>query len=385
MLREESVPRADWREKCEAVGFAFHTVGDVPYWDESARYRFTLNQIDNEIEAGTRELLALCYTAVSDLVGDEQALARMAIPRDFWDGIAESWRLQDRDLYGRFDLAYDGRGPVKLMEFNADTPTALLESAVVQWQWFEDLRTAGHLPVDADQYNSIHERLIDALGRMGLGARLHLAAMGEHEEDQATIFYLADCAAQAGLEPVPMAVEDIGVDRRGRFTDLQHRAISALFKLYPWEWMARDAFGLHTMKRPCRFIEPMWKMLLSNKGLCAELWRLNPGHSNLLPSFHENDPAASGLGPDVVRKPLFGREGANIEIRRGARIVAASDGPYAGKAIVQALGPVFTDRLRTAILGSWVVAGQACGMCIREEDGPITTNRARFIPHYIDG
>jgi glutathionylspermidine synthase len=182
-----------------------------------------------------------------------------------------------------------------------------------------------------------------------------------------------------------MAVEDIGVDKRGRFTDLEDRVISALFKLYPWEWMARDAFGRQTLTRPCRFIEPMWKMLLSNKGLCAELWRLNPGHPNLLPSFHENDTAVRGLGPDVVRKPLFGREGANIEIRKGAQIVAASDGPYAGKAILQALGPVFTDRGRTAILGSWIVAGQACGMCIREEDGPITTNKARFIPHYIEG
>src|ERR1700761_8799679 len=131
MLRETSAPRPDWRDKCESVGFTFHTVDDVPYWDESARYRFTLNQVEQDIEAGTRELLALCYAAVSDLVGDEQALTRMAVPRDFWSGIAESWRLQDRDLYGRFDLAYDGRGPVKLMEFNADTPTALLESAVV--------------------------------------------------------------------------------------------------------------------------------------------------------------------------------------------------------------------------------------------------------------
>jgi glutathionylspermidine synthase len=383
--RESSAPRPDWREKCEAVGFTFHTMENIPYWDESVRYRFTLDQIDNDIEAGTRELLALCYSAVSDLVGDDQALTRLAIPRDFWGAIAESWRLQDRDLYGRFDLAYNGAGPVKLLEFNADTPTALLESAVVQWEWLEDLRAAGRLSSGTDQYNSIHERLIAALGRMGIGGRLHLAALAGHEEDQATIFYMADCAAQAGLDPVPMAVEEIGVDARGRFTDLQDRIIRDLFKLYPWEWMTRDAFGRHTLKRPCRFIEPMWKMLLSNKGLCAELWRLNPGHPNLLPSVYENDSAASALGADIVRKPLFGREGANIEIRRGALVIAASGGPYEGKAILQAMGPVFGDGGRTAILGSWVVAGQACGMCIREEDGPITTNRARFIPHYIEG
>jgi glutathionylspermidine synthase len=36
-------------------------------------------------------------------------------------------------LYGRFDLAYRGDGPPKLLEYNADTPTALFEAAVVQW------------------------------------------------------------------------------------------------------------------------------------------------------------------------------------------------------------------------------------------------------------
>ncbi len=385
MIREASAPRPDWQEKCESVGFTFHTVDDIPYWDESARYRFTLSQIDNDVEAGTRELLAMCYAAVSDLVTDEQALTRLAIPQDFWPAIAQSWRLQDRDLYGRFDLAYDGRGPVKLMEFNADTPTALLESAVVQWQWFEDLRAGGRLTSDTDQYNSIHERLIAALGAMGINGRLHLASMASIEEDEGTILYLSDCAAQAGLDPVPIAVEQIGVDSGGRFTDLDDRVIRTLFKLYPWEWMARDAFGRFTLARPCQFIEPMWKMLLSNKGLCAELWRLNPGHPNLLPSVYEGEAGVADLGADVVRKPLFGREGANIEIRHGAKVAAASDGPYQGAAILQTLGPVFTEQDRTAILGSWVVAGQACGLCIREEDGRITTNRARFIPHYIHG
>jgi glutathionylspermidine synthase len=277
VLREASVPRPDWREKCETAGLTFHSQDGIPYWDETIRFRFTLEEIERGIEAPTQDLLALCYAAVTELVNDERALARLAIPPDFWPAIAESWRLQDRDLYGRFDLAYDGQGPAKLLEFNADTPTALLESAVVQWQWLEDMQAARQLPPDSDQYNSIHGRLIAALGLMGVDRRLHLAAMGGNEEDQATILYLADCVAQAGLEPVPIAIEQIGVDARGRFTDLDDRIIRSLFKLYPWEWMAREAFGRHTLARPCQFIEPVWKMLLSNKGLCAELWAAQPG------------------------------------------------------------------------------------------------------------
>jgi glutathionylspermidine synthase len=382
MQRETSRPRPDWQAKCDDVGFTFHSM-DGTYWNEAARFRFTLKEIEDDIETPTGELLAMCYAAVTDMATDEQALTRLGIPQNFWNAIAESWRAQDRDLYGRFDFAYDGDGPVKMLEFNADTPTAVLESAVVQWQWLEDLKESGALPHTADQFNSIHERLIDALGRMELDPIIHFTALAGNEEDQATILYLADCAAQAGLQPIILPIQQIGVDGAGRFTDLQDRIIRTLFKLYPWEWMAQEAFGVHTLRRPCRFIEPVWKMLLSNKGLNAELWRLHPGHPNLLPSFYEGDPASAGLGATVVRKPLLSREGANVEIRRQGTVIAATDGPYGGRAVLQAVAPVYRNDGRTAVLGSWVVAGEACGLCIREEMGVVTTNRAQFIPHYI--
>ena len=383
MLREVSPCRPDWRETCESVGFTFHSQDGIPYWDESVRYRFRLAEIEDDIESPTQELLALCYDAVGTIANDERALARLEIPQEFWPAIAESWRAGDHDLYGRFDLAYDGSSPAKLLEFNADTPTALLESAVVQWQWLEDMKRTGLLPPTADQFNSIHDRLIDALRRLKIDGSLHLAALAGNEEDQATVTYVADCAMQAGIRAVLMTIEDIGVDDAGHFTDLQNRIIGALFKLYPWEWMAREKFGRFTLNRPCRIFEPVWKMILSNKGLCAELWRLHPGHPNLLPSYYDDDLAKDGLGVDVVNKRLLGREGSNIEIRRGGALIAATEGPYAGRSVLQALAPVYQDGERTAILGSWVVAGQASGLCVREEEGPITTNRARFIPHYI--
>ena len=61
-------------------------------------------------------------------------------------------------MYGRFDLAYDGTTPPKLLEYNADTPTSLLEAAVIQWRWQQDMRP------ERDQFNSIHERLLADCG-----------------------------------------------------------------------------------------------------------------------------------------------------------------------------------------------------------------------------
>lgn len=70
------------------------------------------------------------------------------------NAIVWSWNEEPPAIYGRFDLAYDGIHPPKLLEYNADTPTALLEASVVQWYWLQDV-----FPKD-DQFNSIHEHLV---------------------------------------------------------------------------------------------------------------------------------------------------------------------------------------------------------------------------------
>jgi glutathionylspermidine synthase len=124
-------------------------------------------------------------------------------------------------------------------------------------------------------------------------------------------------------------------------------------------------------------------MILSNKGLLAVLWQMFPDHELLPPAYFEDDPAAAnGLGERYVKKPLLGREGANIEIvgGDGTRL----DGPYGAEGFVlQALQPMPDFDGNRPVLGSWVVAGEAGGMGIREERGPVTTNTARFVPHII--
>ena len=67
-------------------------------------------------------------------------------------------------------------------------------------------------------------------------------------------------------------MEDIGLNEQGRFTDLDDQVISTLFKLYPWEWMMEEEFGSKILSSGVRFIEPPWKMIISNKGLMPLLW-----------------------------------------------------------------------------------------------------------------
>jgi glutathionylspermidine synthase len=386
MQRIASEERPDWRARAEAIGFNFHTIDGERYWDERAYYAFTLREIERDLEAPTAELDKMCRELVARVVADEQLMRRLAIPVPFWNWIARSWKQSEPSLYGRFDLRYDGNGPAKLLEYNADTPTAVLETGVFQWMWLEQAIERKALPKDADQFNSLHERLIQGWKEIGQGRPLHLTAMLDNPEDVGTIAYLEDCAHQAGLTTTVLAIEDIGKNRAGQFTADDDRPIELLFKLYPWEWMMREAYGASLPGSVTQFVEPPWKAVLSNKGILPLLWEMFPNHPNLLPAFFDDDPKAATLGNSFARKPLYSREGANIELVSDGHSLDKDDGPYGAEGYVrQAMAPLPQFDGNYAVLGSWFAAGAACGLSVREGASAITKNTSRFLPHAILG
>lgn len=365
MQRIQRSPRPGWQATVEAFGFDFHTLDGRPYWDESAFYRFTADEIDT-LEAAAGELERLCLLAV-DRVVKEGLYDRLAIPEAARPLIAESWGRFDKNLVGRFDLSWDGTGDPKLLEYNADTPTALFEASVVQWEWLESTKAGG------DQFNSVHEKLIEAWTRYGLSGLVHFTSVPDHAEDRGTVEYLRDTCTQAGLETAYLTIDQVGWDGR-QFVDAEMRPIRTLGKLYPWEWLMQEAFAAHIGPSGIRMIEPAWKMLLSNKAVLALLWEMFPGHPNLLPA--SLDPAA--LKGPVVEKPILGREGEGVRIHRDATPPARPGHVY------QALAPLPRMDGFYPVIGAWVIASQAAGIGIREDDQPITLNSSRFVPHCFD-
>jgi glutathionylspermidine synthase len=384
MQRIRCPERDDWPATAEACGFDFHTIDGERYWDERAYYAFTLAEIEQQIEAPTGEIDAMCLELVNRAVDDEQYLSRLKIPEAYWPLIAESWRRADGSLYGRLDLNFDGNGPAKLLEYNADTPTSIFEAAVFQWTWLEQAAERRIIPHTADQFNSIHERLIEAWKKLGSGRALHLTGTTENPEDAGTLAYLEDTAAQAGLVTTMIDIEDIGWREQGGFVDLDNRDIELAFKLYPWEWMFRDAFGAKLTESPTRWIEPPWKAVLSNKGILPLLWEMFPNHPNLLPAYFEDDPRAAELGASFVRKPLYSREGANVTLVAEGVPFAEQEGPYGAEGFVrQAFASLRNFSQQYPVVGSWLVDHTPCGLSIREDQGPITGNSSRFLPHAI--
>ena len=362
-------PRTEWQRKVEELGLVFHSAEET-YWDESACYEFRSDEID-ALEAATNELHRICIEAVKHVIANK-AFARLHIPERYAPLIVHSWEREDLSLYGRFDLYFDGSSPPKLYEYNGDTPTSLLEASVVQWHWLEELYPA------ADQFNSIHDKLVAGWRTAEVRRAVHFACVRDHAEDLATTLYMEDTARQAGLATKGLFMDEIGWNG-WNFVDLEKEPIHTLFKLYPWEWLIDEPFSEHLLHETWHVVEPAWKLILSNKAILPLLWELFPDHPNLLPAFTAPEP----LGSQFIRKPIFGREGANITLVANGRDVT-TDGTYGAEGFVyQALQlpPVFEGKY--PVIGSWIVGGEAAGIGIRESDVPITRNTSRFVPHFF--
>ena len=390
MQRVVSRPRSDWQKQAESLGFKFHTLYGSTYWDESAYYRFSLKQIENDIEAPTAEIHEMCMRLVDKAVRSEEMMTRLSIPERYWDYVRDSWINEEPHLYGRMDFSYNGQGPAKFYEYNADTPTSLYESAYFQWLWLEEMIATQQLPVDADQFNIIQEMLIEALvllkkQRVG-DEPMYFACCKDTEEDFGTVEYFRDCAQQAGLQNRFIYVEDIGVNPVGQYTDLDDNTIPSLFKLYPWEFMYEEEFGQYLNGSDTLFLEPPWKSILSNKAMLPLLWKENRGHPNLLPCYFEDDNVGDDLGNHVVKKPVFSREGSNISVLKQGKTTHVVDGPYDDSGyIVQQFHPLPEFSGNHALIGSWVVGDRPAGIGIREDNSLITQDSSRFLPHSILG
>ena len=393
MRRFAQSPRPGWQNTVAAQGLTFHTPvslppGARPYWDESARYEFTSAEVDT-LEATANELQTMCLAAAQKVI-DENRYAELEIPNEAVPLIEWAWNEEPPALYGRFDILWGGADsptPPKLLEYNADTPTSLLEAAVIQWYWLQDLYP------HADQFNSLHERLIAKWKDVDsyLSKPVYFTSTDE-PEDLLTVTYIRDTAEQAGLKTRQLFIHELGFnERRNVFVDNTpyEETVRSIFKLYPWETMLEEDFAapcLATYKQ-MRWIEPIWKMLLSNKGLLPVLWELYPNHPSLLeahflPAGTTGPPAAGWL-----RKPLHSREGSNIALRSPDGQLIATDGPYTDRLLIdQKLGPPVNFRDNTGaprwpVLGLWMIDQECGGMGIREDSGPITGNLSSFVPH----
>ena len=266
------------------------------------------------------------------------------------------------------------------MEFNADTPTSLYEAGIVQWFWLQDFDK------NKDQFNSIHEKLIDYwkyLKNYLHPGYLHFSCMKESLEDLTNTEYMRDCALQAGIDTKLVFIDDIGWDGDNRcFVDMENETIKNIFKLYPWEFLVTEEFGENILadSTAAKWIEPAWKMILSNKAILPILHQLFPSSPYILPAYFEPDK----LQGSYVKKPILSREGANITLIKNENVLQQTEGMYGD------IGCIFQELFELPnfdghhpVIGSWIIGQQPAGIGIRESASLVTDNTSRFIPHLI--
>lgn len=401
MFRKPMTARHDLSGIADAQGFRFASMYGEPYWDETSAYMFNLAEIETKIEDPSTELHGMVRQAVAAIVADARLMSQMGIPEAQWDFVRNSWMGGERELYGRFDLIWDGgTGPAKMLEYNADTPTSLYEAGSFQWSWLEDMKARGELPQHADQFNSLYEAITARFQALfAPDTDLHFASSEGSEEDYATVEFMAYAAREAGMGAHHVLTEAIGLSDTGQFVDGENRIIGALFKLHPWEDAFRADFAKNLASARCLFLEPAWKALVSNKGILPVLWELFEGHPNLLASFFSSEVASGSpayrravdsgqFAHGRVTKPLFSREGASITIENPAREVleTSTNRTYdMHPTVIQAYHPLPVFDGWRPIIGSWIIGETCAGMGLREDRALITQDLSRFKPHFLMG
>ena len=405
--------RENWEQVIQSHGITFSITQEEyeetgefnHYWNEFATYVFTNEEID-AIEQATLDCHDMALETVEFMIEEaskKESPFRFVLPENTlssYDGIIDYIKYsfdeykkgnpKFSDLYGRFDFVYSGGdSPIKMLEYNADTPTGLLESSVEQWFWINEL-----FP-DYGQFNLIHEMLIDELSSLKrqLNGNIFHGAYSNYDvtgEELLTTMYILDCAQQAGWDVDPsvslISLETIQAnDDYTGFLDHNGNSLKNFFKLYPWEDLLAEDFGPIIYENKLGgIIEPVWKTFISTKAFPAAMYHLFPESEYVLESYVNDD----GGMEEYVKKALYGREGDNIDIiANDVNVSRGGDFGWEGYAYQEYFPlPNFKGEKHKnnyAVVGSWTIAGEPAGIGMREADGLITTDYARFVPHIV--
>jgi glutathionylspermidine synthase len=374
------------------LGFTWHTDSDGTKYVSDELVEITQDEAEAYYSAAN-ELYDMFVEAAQHVI-DNDLFFELDIPFNLVDAIKKSWENDVHwHIYGRFDLAggIDGK-PIKLIEFNADTPTALFETALLQWALLK------HNNMDeVKQFNNVYEAIKDNFKRLITlfddtsnfderydGWKILFSSISNNEEEEATTKLLQQMATDAGFNTHFEYLENIEFDEDGIY-DSDGINYEYFFKLYPWEDIAIDEPELATtltnimQNQKAIILNPAYTLLFQSKGIMKILYELFPDSPYLLKtSFEPLD------GVKQVEKPLFGREGANIKIiGADGEISTQTDGVYDNfKKIYQEFAEFAKDSKNHSYQAGVFFAYEACGLGFRK-GGDILDNMSKFVGHLI--
>ncbi|EAL8903173.1 glutathionylspermidine synthase family protein [Campylobacter upsaliensis] len=373
----------------ESIGFSWHTDEDGSDYLDNRFICVSKNEANAYYEAAN-ELYDMFIAAAQNVI-DNDRFDELGIPFNLIDAIKMSWGNEVHwHLYGRFDFAggLDGK-PIKLIEFNADTPTSLFESAILQWAMLKQNNLDEHL-----QFNSIYESLMDNFKRLITldesveefeehyrGWKILFSSVAGNKEEELTTKLLAHIAKDAGFECDFAYVDEVEFGEEGIFKNGVN--YEYWFKLIPWEEIAIEEGELAMLltqimrNQKAIILNPAYTLLFQSKGILKILWELYPNHPLLLESSYE-----PLQGKDFVKKPMFGREGANISIIKDDVKLQENIGPYGNNKMIYQQYYELNSSENEYYQAGVFFAYEGCGLGFRK-GGLIIDNASKFVGHII--
>ena len=381
-------------EYLESIGFTWHTDTDDTSYISDEIVSISETEAEAYYEA-TNELYDMFCEAGQHVI-DNDLFHDLDIPFNLVELIKASWEDDVHwHLYGRFDLAggIDGK-PIKLIEFNADTPTALFETAIVQWAMlkFNELE-------ESSQFNSLYEALKDNFKRFvtldsdieefdkhyeKLNWKILFSSVAGNDEEENTTKLLQHIATEAGYKTDFEFIGDVGFNNEG--ISKENELFEFWFKLIPWEDIAIDEGELAVIltqiinDKKAIIFNPAYTLLFQSKGIMKVLWDLYPNHPLLLETSFE--PLEN---TKQVEKMCFGREGANVAIvNEDNSLDTKTDGVYENfKPIYQEYTEFPQDENGNYYQAGVFYVYEACGLGFRK-GGKILDNMSKFVGHIVE-
>lgn len=377
----------------ESIGFIWHTDSDNSSYVSDEIVVVSEDEANAYYEA-TNELYDM-FAEAGQYVVDNDLFHELNIPFNLVEIIKESWENDVHwHLYSRFDLAggIDGK-PIKLIEFNADTPTSLFETAIIQWAMLK----ANGLD-EMSQFNNLYEALKDNFKRIitldsdiekfeeyysNLGWKILFSSISSSSEDINTTKLLEHIASEAGFNTDFEFIENVQFSDDGIFKD--DELFEFWFKLIPWENIAIEESELALIlteiikEKKAIIFNPAYTLMFQSKGFMKILWDLYPNHPLLLETSFE-----PLVGKKQVEKRCFGREGANVKIINADQsIEEETNGEYEGhKAVYQEYVEFPKDSNGNSYQAGVFYAYEACGLGFRK-GGKILNNMSKFVGHIV--
>jgi len=380
-------------EELDSIGFTWHKDADGSNYIANEIVHISQQEAEAYYEAANT--LYDMYVEAAQHVIDNDLFFELDIPYTLKEAILQSWENDVHwHIYGRFDFAggIDGT-PIKLLEFNADTPTALFETSLLQWA----LIKANGLD-ETRQFNDVYEAIKENFKRLITleesterftelydGWKILFSAVSDNEEEEATVRLLQQIATDAGFNTAFCYMNEVHFDENEGILDEQGNSYEYWFKLFAWEDIAIEepelALTLTTIikNQLAIILNPAYTLLFQSKGMLKVLYDLFPDSPYLLPCSDEP------LSEKQVEKRCFGREGANTKILdANGTVLQENGGPYENfKAIYQAYTQLPTDTQGNAYQAGVFFAYEGCALGFRR-GGEILDNSSKFVGHVID-